>query len=197
MNLAEAWTDIEQFLLEAAKAESEDALGELSAGGGDAAVAELELRLEREVPEEFKFYVREHPFETDYGRFYQDFELFSHEEIGFEKSEEWGGFSEAGSITSTPIVIGQDASIAFVTDLDNIACPVYRVDEIYNWIPELMASSLADFPYLLSYREMLYQRVAPLKNDDWQEGTANGQKLDIALAEKIEVVAPGCLRAWK
>ncbi len=195
MNFVEAWPEIQKFLLEAAKAESGDEVDELPAGGGDAAVTELENRLGTATPEEFQFYIR-NVSSFHFLAFYQGFELFSYEELGFEKSEEWGDFPEAEDIISVPLVIGQDTSIAFVTDLDDMACPVYCIDEVNDWNPELMASSLADFLYLLSYRESLHQRRFAYLEMREAEDKARTEADYKAMKDNIEALAPDCTGQW-
>lgn len=200
MNFVEAWPEIQMFLLEAANAESGSRDTSLPEGVGEAAVETVEKKLLRAVPEELRFYLRKGPWIGEWISYGWNCELYSHEEIDFEKSKMWGDFPEADGIIAPPLVIGQDGASAFVTDLEDAKCPAYNVDEVDDWVPQLMAHSLADFLYLLSYQEMLLQvSYAKSEAQGWKEDDAERarrRKDYEAMKGKIEALAPSCIAEW-
>ncbi len=196
MLFEEACTEIERFLLEVARAEFPETPALRRSDVGEDVVGALEVKLKRSLPTEFKAYMRKGIFGT-FLPFYQDFELLRPEELGPESSEYWGDFPEAAGILGTPLVIGTDASVAFVADLDDSACPVFRVDEVYDWIPQKMAHSLADFLYLLSYREMIYGVSLALgEANGWKPDKTGSQAAHEKVNNKIRELAPECLSQW-
>lgn len=197
MTFTKAWPETQAFMLEAIKAESWQT-EHTALGSGDVAVVELERSLGKALPEEFEFYIRNHLSENGYREFYQDFRLFNYKAVAFgEELEWWGDLLTVDEVGFTALIIGQATAIAFFIDFDDPACPGYRADDANDHIPELTAFSLADFLYLLSFREMLHrQHHAWRRQNSWQVDKQRSKANFEAMKKKLELIAPDSLEHW-
>ena len=83
---------------------------------------------------------------------YQSFELIGQNNLFKTSSEGWSDIRDSEKIKNL-IVIAQDTSDGFITDISEQNCPVFLYDEVTNFQPQGLANSMYDFIFLLLLRE--------------------------------------------
>jgi hypothetical protein len=168
-------------------------------GCGESEVPRIEIEVGHALPNEFKIYLEHFVPRKGFGigSFNQGFTLYGSTELRLENSKMWNYFPEIERNISTPFVIGTDASTAIITDLAQESCPVYQVDERWDWQSRRMTNTLADFLAILFYREYA--------TDKWLEdfelyGNAEAnrlnEKLDNEVQDLILKLCPESVKLW-
>ncbi len=168
-------------------------------GQGVSAIIKIEKEIQRKLPDEFRFYLENLAFSKNqhFVDFYQGFDLYGYSELGADKSSPWGDFVECQGVIFFPLVIASDTSIAFVADVGHPSCPVYRVDEMYDWKPKLMASSLADFLLILFCREYVFKKdFLRLEQNGWKDKPEEFVEDYEMLRQLIMQLSPNSSRVW-
>jgi hypothetical protein len=168
-------------------------------GGGTFEEARIAKEVEVELPTEFRIYLDKYAPHKDLyvGSFYQSFELYGFTKLSIDNGEMWGNFSECEDVVSIPFVIGQDTAIAFITDLSQENCPVYYVDEVYDWQPKLMAHTLADFLTILFHRNYAIKKfVKDFNLHGNLEANKLNEQLDNEVNQRILNLCPSSVKLW-
>jgi hypothetical protein len=168
-------------------------------GGGESEIPRIEKEIGHSLPNEFKVYLEYFVPKKDFSlsSFYQGFSLYGKTKLKLENSEAWGYFPKIEGNLMTPFVIGDDSSIAFITDLSQENCPIYRVDERWDWQPQAMTDTFADFLAILFYREYATNKWL----DDFGlygnlEANRLNEQLDNEVEEFILRLCPGSVELW-
>lgn len=188
MRLAEVESDIKKYR------------GDLDwFGGGESEITRIETEIGHVIPKEFKIYLEQFVPKNDLnvGMFYQGFALYGKAKLKLENSSPWGYFPKAEGIVLTPFVIGDDAAIAFITDLAHEDCPVYRVDEVWNWQPKQIANTLADFLLILFFQNYATEKwLEDFNLYGNEEANRLNEKLDNEVQQLILRLCPESVKLW-